>query len=265
MSLPESCLPAQQSLPCPYRVKVWEFPDGREVSAVALRGDEEQWAERRWRLTSEEKAARRAKRGQSERRLENQCDAVRRAKTGVRRKVRAAGLDRLLTLTTRENVTDRERFLRAWDQFCRAVRKALGPFPFVAVLERQKRGALHLHAAIAGFYHVNVLRGIWQSIWGGKGSASVNISHRPGWTSARIARYLAKYIAKTFDEAAYLNKRRYFTSHKIDVRPALSYYVASDDFSSVGELLRDLRPMVEGLPAEAEWISDGEGVLWLTG
>ena len=107
----------------------------------------------------------RAKRGESSQREANDDDAGRRAKKNVRLCCKQIGADRMVTLTYRENMLDRELALKHWKAFCRKLGKHR-QFHYVAVIEEQARGALHFHVAVAGRQMYALLRSIWQGILG---------------------------------------------------------------------------------------------------
>lgn len=101
----------------------------------------------------------RAKRGESEKRVENDEDAGRRAKQKVRDCCKAISADRMVTLTYRVNMTDRKKALKDWKAFCRRLGK-VQKFHYVAVIEEQERGALHFHVAVRGRQSYVLLRSI---------------------------------------------------------------------------------------------------------
>jgi len=90
--------------------------------------------------------------------------------------------------------------------------------PYVAVLERQQRGALHPHLAVKGFQDVRLLRRCWYKIVG-NGQGQVNVrGPRPGSSSVKLARYLSKYISKDFDNMPReFEEHRYFCSLGVKV------------------------------------------------
>lgn len=88
-------------------------------------------------------------------------DAAKRAKQQVRLRCKAIGADRMITLTYRENMQDKARLKCDFDSLRRRL-GALGGFQYVAVAERQQRGAWHLHVAVRGRQNYRVLRSIWQ-------------------------------------------------------------------------------------------------------
>ncbi|KVL95491.1 hypothetical protein [Burkholderia stagnalis] len=157
-----------------------------------------------------------AKRGESDNSEANLMDAAKRAKQQVRLRCKAIGADRMTTLTYRENMEDKARLKRDFDAFRRRVSK-LSDFQYVAVAERQGRGAWHLHIAVKGRQNYRVLRSIWQSIVGaGNGNIHVRNPFREKGLRHKLASYLAKYITKDFAEHA-LNEKRYWTSRGVAV------------------------------------------------
>lgn len=148
--------------------------------------------------------------------------AALRAKRKVRHSIKNIGADRLFTLTRRETDPEgfwtEEKWAWAWDRFVRLARKAGIELAYVAVLERHKKGNLHLHVAITGWINIKLARNIWWVVCGGRGLGNVDVQFRkfPGGSrfnaSARIARYISKYVTKTFTETHRFNKKRYWAS-----------------------------------------------------
>ena len=68
----------------------------------------------------------RTKRGESENRERNESVARRAAKKSVRQACKTIGADRMITLTYRASMTDREMALKHWDRFRRRMRKSRG-------------------------------------------------------------------------------------------------------------------------------------------
>lgn len=180
-----------------------------------------------------------AMKGESDRRDDedreerNRERAARRAKTMVRHRIKAAGLDALLTLTYRENQRDLALCKRHMKEFVRRIRRALPGFTYVAAFERQKRGAWHVHMAVhrlpallaaANGVKVKsfaVVRAIWRSVVGELGG-NIDQQARKRWSkqsTGRLAAYLSKYMLKAFEDGdAWSN--RYSGSADIHVPPA---------------------------------------------
>lgn len=153
--------------------------------------------------------------------------SARRAKTAVRRRCKAMQADALLTLTYRENMQDEKRAQRDFQAFRRRL-EALGAFPYVATLERQERGAIHLHVAVQHFPALlknehgtkvksyNVIRSIWRRVVGAD-NGNIDLTRPRGSNSAhRIASYIAKYVSKAVGEG-HFNKKSYWSSKAISV------------------------------------------------
>lgn len=164
----------------------------------------------------------RAKRGESDNRESNEEDAARRARKTVRHRCKAIGADRLVTLTYRENMTDREVALKHWKAFVRRLSR-VQDFHYVAVIETQERGAIHFHVAVKGRQHYAMLRSIWYSVLGTnedgstRGQVNVRDPHKFGFGSKghhKLASYIAKYCGKQMDVRD-LNQKRYFCSRGI--------------------------------------------------
>ena len=107
----------------------------------------------------------------------------------------------------------------AWDLFRRNYERASGgKFPYVAILEKHKKGNFHLHVAWVGKVNLNVVRGIWWACVGGRGAGNVQAQYikvRCGLDrSDKIARYISKYVTKMFEEVGRFNKKRYWASRQ---------------------------------------------------
>lgn len=172
----------------------------------------------------------RSKRGESDKRAKNQQDSAKRAKQAIRHRCKAIGADRMLTLTYRDNVTDVGLVKIHWDAFRRRMAK-LKQFHYVAVLEKQERGAYHIHCAVRGRQVYQLVRSIWQSVVGnsedGKTGGQINVRdpHKFGFGKTghhKLASYIAKYVAKDVEDHE-LNKKRYWSSKGIVV-PEKNYY-----------------------------------------
>jgi len=148
--------------------------------------------------------AKRTKRGESENRERNESVAGRAAKKRVRQACKTIGADRMITLTYRENMTDRETALKHLDKFRRRMRKH-AEFHYVAVIEEQKRGALHFHIAVHGRQSYHLLRAIWSSIVGvdeqGRSMSNIDVRNPSKFGFGkdgihRLAAYIAKILCK---------------------------------------------------------------------
>ncbi len=149
-----------------------------------------------------------------------------RARQKVRHHAKNIAANRLLTLTRRETVetgfSTPDDWQQYWARFCRVYKKYYPeqPFMFVAVLEQHKDSEhLHLHVATYSKYKMplEVIRRIWWDVCGGRGMGNVDIRYirqQGHHGTARIAKYLSKYISKGFDDFERFNKKRYWVSDR---------------------------------------------------
>lgn len=181
-----------------------------------------------------------------EKRLENVERAARRAKQAVHYAVRSLGADHMLTLTVRENMTDRVEFFKVFQKFVRLVRekdlrrvagvpvlvnrKEKRVWGYVGCPEFQARGAYHMHVACVGKQDLNLLRACWYVALGGNSSdtgentkGAIHVRYRERRFSGKtelhktfsLVGYMTKYMVKSFQDSTDLGLRRYKTSRDI--------------------------------------------------
>lgn len=196
----------------------------------------------------------------------NRGRSAKRAKTKVRRLVKAKNLDTMLTLTYRENMTDRSRMARDFDVFVKRLRRALPSFEYVCVFERQKRGAWHAHLAVQrvqSHYLVkgvlvksyDLLRAVWRAVVG-EGNVDVSRSIRHGQRKpGKLAAYLSKYISKGFEDGQEGNSYR--ASGAALPKPVVMRSLASDGKAAAEELWGLLRSFWPGAEFHGAWLDAG--------
>jgi len=158
-----------------------------------------------------------AGRGDSDQRQLHEMRAIRRARSRLRQLILSANADHLLTLTYRENVTDFRQACDDLNRFNRVVRTNLPGWVFVAVPEKQQRGAWHWHLAVVGRQDVVQLRANWLHV---VGDGNIDVQKPKRGTNRRlsIVKYLGKYLAKGFEEGhRELNGHRFRASLGIEV------------------------------------------------
>ena len=192
------------------------LPEGN-VWSIKIHDFGKQWVEMSWGKV-DACPGKRGEKGHSRNREYNEARARGRAKGEIRKKCLTIGADHLVTLTYRANVENRDRVLHDLERLRRALSRAGCAMPYVAVLERQQRGALHPHVAVRGFQDVRLLRRCWYKIVG-QGQGQVNVrGPRPGSSPVKLARYLSKYLSKDLDRLPReFEEHRYFCSLGIAV------------------------------------------------
>lgn len=182
-----------------------------------------------WSEQPEEDLAFRGERGKGDRERSAEV-ASKRAKRKVRHLCKMLKARYMVTLTTKEVITDIDRFQKYFQEFVRRIRKVTN-FEYVATHELQARGALHLHVAVANRQDYKLLWSIWFSIVG-KDQGRVHVTSGNKKASVnRIAAYISKYIGKNFVTGE-LNKRRYWASKGIG-KPIKEVYLLRKEWDFV--------------------------------
>jgi hypothetical protein len=203
------------------RVTLLEFDNGHREASISCTKTLSELPACFNQLTGEGPRDERPARGDGDREASIER-ASRRARTATRVRCKASAFDSLFTFTYRENVQDRDVVAAHWKECVRRLRTVIPDFAYLAVIERQQRGALHLHVATHRLPHSlkwrgakvkswSVLRAIWRSVVGDLGG-NFDESKRKARSQAsslRIARYITKYVAKDFADGE-LNRKRYW-------------------------------------------------------
>lgn len=170
-----------------------------------------------------------------ERRQNSLKKAAQRAQTMCRRVIKSEGFNELLTITYRENQTDRKLSKKHFKEWVRRMKSALGgEFRYCASFEKQDRGAMHMHVACHKLPKHGTHQGVkiegwklgtqvWRSIVGadnglvfvGGKKASVS-KKRVRKSPAKMAQYVSKYIMKDYSDSPE-ESNRYSRSNGSDV------------------------------------------------
>ncbi len=151
-----------------------------------------QWIESSWGKVDPHPGKRGFK-GKSLNKEQNEKRARARATGEIRRKCLSIGADHLVTLTYRDNVEDRERVLTDLERLRRMLSRSGYSMPYVAVLECQKRGAIHPHLAVRGFQDIRLLRRCWYKIVG-KAQGQVNVKRASTWNVSGQTRSISLQV-----------------------------------------------------------------------
>jgi hypothetical protein len=146
-------------------------------------------------------------------RLEKQRAAGRRAAKNCKWKIRVLRADHLYTLTTRGGIASYAEAWDLWGQFERFCSRRFVDFKCVVVLERHtgggpNHGTFHIHFCTNRQFPVQSMRLWWHRILTGRPLTTALLGDMsPGNIRAdyfphraKLGRYLAKYLTKTFLE-----------------------------------------------------------------
>lgn len=196
--------------------------------------------------------------------------SVARARASVRRLALTIEVDRLLTLTYRDNVIDMHRAWKDFKRFARLVRSRYKQWRYVAVPERQGRGAVHFHIGIKGWQDVVFLRECWhRAIGSSDGNIDVKL-FKPmksgGARAVKIAGYISKYMGKGFEDGQELRDfggHRYRASYGVKIVMGAHWLRATNWRDACRETLDVLR--LAGVRPGGVMFADDWSVCWACG
>lgn len=217
---------------------------------------------------------------EEEKHVLNMARSVRRARQKVRHTIKALEADHMLTLTYRDNMQDIDKLKADYKRFVRMMVARYPAWKYVAVKERQERGALHLHIAVKGRQPLNYIRKCWYIAIGGssedsgentKGAINVRapsrFSGRQGksvkWKNSKLAGYLTKYLGKDISEVEHHSKR-YWVSKKIEGVEVVKFWLSATNFK---DAIVEAHNLVHGRGASdlSIWAADDWQNIWISG
>jgi len=123
-------------------------------------------------------------------------------------------LNKFLTLTFRDNVTDVTQANDLFQTFIKRLRRQYSKFQYIAVPERQHRGAIHYHILCSlPFVPVIQIAKMWSH-----GFVSIRRVDR----TTNLARYVSKYLGKDLFDVSMKGKKKFFCSAEL-ARPMVLY------------------------------------------
>lgn len=212
-----------------------------------------------------------------ERRLKALKRNAKRAQSMCRKVIKSEGFDELLTLTYRENQTDRELCKKHFKEWARRMKRALGSFRYCASFEAQKRGAMHIHCATNRLPSVATHNGvkipawrlgtaIWRAIVGANnGLCFVGGKNKRGNTRtkrmslAKMASYVSKYIIKDYEESPE-ESNRYSRSNGVFVPKPTVYRF---DNATLAEIVAAVFECAEGDVIVSHSVNKMNSSYWL--
>lgn len=183
-----------------------------------------------------------------------ESSAPRRARTCIRRHIMGSACDRMLTLTYRQNFSDRNLADQHVTALLRIIKRWHKGIGYLAVPEYQKRGAIHWHIALNQRLDAKRVRSAWNKILAESGLiGNIDLQYFPD--PAKQAAYLAKYVSKDMSDPKRGKRKRYKRNRGL-VIPEMYVTVESHDeaFAKFNEIAGD------------KWHGDfleSNGVTWL--
>ncbi len=173
--------------------------------------------------------------------VENRKKTLFRTRSSLRRLVFCnSDLFRFVTLTFKDNITDLTIANRYFKRFIQRVNYKHKDFKYIAVVEFQKRGAVHYHLLIDRFIDKEELSALW-----GVSLGATNIKmlkdgkYNEKQTTEYISSYLVKYLTKqNASDVRLWNKKSYFVSKNIN-KPFERVYDNYVDAVSAVRVLKD--------------------------
>ena len=229
--------------------------------------------------------------GREDSRDANRRRAVRRSKQHVRWLTRSFEADRLLTLTYRGVMDDRQKLQRDFQAFRRLLKRGWGrgankakgveDWQYLAVPECHENGGYHIHIAIKGWQRISFLRAAWFKALGGTGKeegeetpGNIDVTSpkkaRWGtqfreWKTSRLAAYIVKYLEKTFDENT-SEKKRFWHSKEIALPKKERFILGATDFVSAIKEAMGVLFFNYGFDIDfsRSWVTTSGDCLWLS-
>lgn len=217
-----------------------------------------------------------APRGEGDREASMEA-SERRSKRQVRLTCKTMQVNSLWTLTFRENVVDREVAWKCLDRFRRKVAAWLPGWKYVAVLERQERGAWHIHLATHALPRAftdkgvklkswDLMRRLWRSVAGDLGGNFDEAKRKGRWGNSKaikgagaIASYIAGYVAKDMRESP-LNRKRYSVTKGVEIPEPYRALFAGD--THMAELV-ELAYAAVGENITRAWFDADRGIFYV--
>jgi hypothetical protein len=150
------------------------------------------------------------KRGKSHNYQLNRQKNITKAKGTIRRKIKKFKMDRFLTLTFKDDVTDVKQADYEFRNFMKRLRRRYPEFKYIATREFQEnRGVVHYHLAINMYIHYSKIVDLW-------GNGYISIERRKAGRN-KLYGYLCKYLTKHVDDERLQGVHLYLCSHGLNI------------------------------------------------
>lgn len=178
---------------------------------------------------------------------EKQQYSLNRTKKEIKRLVNAnPQLNKFMTLTFADNITNVKQANYLFNQFIKRIAYRYTNFKYLAVLEFQKRGAIHYHIVCnLPFIEMDALEYTW-------GHGMVNI--RKLDKVSNQGAYMSKYLGKELFSGRMFSKKKFFRSQTLNTSIEIFNWLAQ---KFIEKFLQLLDPVFES-SFESEWAGEVE-------
>ena len=154
--------------------------------------------------------------------IDNRKKVVTRIRNNIRRLAIANfnEYSRFFTATFKDNITGMDYANSEFKKFIKRVKYNYGNFKYLAVVEFQKRGAIHYHMlSDFGYIEHKELEKIW-----GNGFVWIRdlLTSNNSKPVDKVGAYILKYMNKNIIDKRLMGKKSYFTSRNL-IRPEIVY------------------------------------------
>lgn len=139
-------------------------------------------------------------------------DNLVKARARIRRLIAAnvnayAQKPKFITFTFAKNVTELKEAHLMWAEFTRKMREEFGPLKYLAVVEFQKRGAIHYHVLYFNLPFRYGIKTLLQKTWGHGWVKLITVKH-----VKNLGAYVSKYLQKDIMDCRLWGEKAFFCS-----------------------------------------------------
>jgi len=117
---------------------------------------------------------------------------------------------KFITYTFKENITDLKTAHKYWGEYCKKLKYRFGNIKYIAVVEFQKRGAIHYHVVYFSLPYIQNVKDVLAKLWG-QGFINVKTLREV----RNIGAYVCKYLQKDVMDSRLVGEKVYFGSREL--------------------------------------------------
>lgn len=138
--------------------------------------------------------------------------SISRSRTNIRRLINCnEDLNRFVTLTFREHITEHNKANYLFNRFIKRLKIRFPDLKYLAVPELTEIGRIHYHLLVNNFIKADVLADVWRN-----GFVKINLINN----NSNVGAYVCKYLSADFANNFRTSKKRFFYSKNL-IRPFL--------------------------------------------